>query len=447
MTSFTEKIRELAQVPRDAKPKMVRVPWGDSESYYTKREEEYKGMNKYWAEYRRSSIVRQSLNLLGYFAIHSGFRISAVGGSKRYNTKISKYLNDLSRRVHLEDAIFIGVIGKMIWGRFGFEIVRNGDNEIVHLLPLFPGENLIPKFDENNILKGFTFKMGGGRKIEYEPEEVLFFVETSLDHKMKGLSRIEPILTPCEIKRRLYQDLKEASKRLWSPIGIFQLDTSREKDPDKKEEALREFKNQMEPGKPIVTNASVSGQFLSAMPDVERIVRAIDKVDEEIMGNFGIPKALLSREKTMNRATLEYSLVALYQSQIEGIQRYVGREIEQQLLEMVKDDVVGSNGSTITCELVWNPRNSLEMDRQFGPAITLYSLGLIDAEYLYDMLSLDKNRMPEYIKKAEEEYEGGVRYSPDVLRASLTEASRNEEAKVREAISKVVKDTSEENAI
>ena len=61
MPSFIDKIMALASSPKGAKPKATKVDtWSDS----TLTEQTYKGMNVYWAEYRRDSLVRQCLNLL-----------------------------------------------------------------------------------------------------------------------------------------------------------------------------------------------------------------------------------------------------------------------------------------------------------------------------------------------------------------------------------------------
>ncbi|RLI17757.1 hypothetical protein DRO54_11050 [Candidatus Bathyarchaeota archaeon] len=420
MPSFLDRLATLSRIPEGAKPKAVRAGGWDQPEYPSTIN--YEGMNVYWAEYRRESLVRKCINLIAYFTIHAGFRVAVRGGSARANKKLANYINKLIEDINLKDAIYVGIVGKMIWGHFGFEIVRNTKGDIVQLLPLNPPDKLLPKFKTNNVLSGFEFSPSGV-PITYKPEEVLYFVETSLDSDMIGLSAIEPIVTPCQIKRELYNDLREAAKRLWAPIGVFQMDTSACDDIKEAEEALSKFERSIEPGKPVVTNQTVQGNFFNAMPDVERIVRSIEKVDEEIMGNFGIPKALVARERTMNRATLEYSLVALYQSQIEGLQQYMSDELQKQFFHLIRDEVLGDAGKNVTVELVWNPRSSLELDRQFGPAISLYALGLIDEEYLYDLLSLDKNRMPKFEKDESGKPRPVARFDPDTLRAVLSASS------------------------
>lgn len=423
----------LASPPVGAKPKAIKVPWG---STTTSTSIDYRGLNVFWAEYRRESLVRQCLNILAYFTVHTGFRVSVRG---RRTSNFAKYVEQKLIDINLSDAIYVGLIGKKIWGHFGFEIVRTAKKEIVQLLPLFPPERLVPVIDANNVLTGFEFTPSGASSpIKYKPNEILYFIETSFDSGMGGLSAIEPIVNPCALKRELYDDLREAAKRLWAPIGVFSMDTTALKTAKEVENALNEFKDQMEPGKPVVTNQSVTGQFFNAMPDVERIVRAIEKVDEEIMGNFGIPKALVARERTMNRATLEYSLQALYQSQVEGLQQYMAREIQLQLLNLLKDEYHDGNKDDIVVEIIWNPRTSLELDRQFTPAFTLYALGIIDVDYLYDLLSLDKNRMPEYMKKPIEGYEGGPRFDPDTMRAALSQKMEKSAEEVKEHISSIL---------
>lgn len=432
--SVVDVIMKMASAPAGAKPRATNPTSWERATYETKID--YKNMNSYWAEYRRDSLVRQCINVLAYFTVHAGYRINVRGGNSRESGKFNRYLNQLDQRINIEDAIYIGLIGKRVWGRFGFEIVRDGQGEVVQLLPLWPPEKLLPKFNKNFVLEGFEFQQeSSATPIMYKPEEILYFVDSSIKNDMRGLSSIEPIMTACEIKRKLYNDLEEASKRLWAPIGIFQMDTSGCDSDEEADQALEDFESKIEPGKPVVTNSTVEGTFFNAMPDIDRIGRAIEKVDEEIMGNFGIPKALVAREKSLNRATLEYSLQALYQSQIEGLQQYFSREIQSQLLHLIRDEKLGES-STMVCELIWNPRTSLDLDRQFGPAIKLYAMGLIDEEYLYDLLSLDKNRMPDFTEPEgkEEKPSPKARYDPDTLRAILSEQSNEELETVKQVI-------------
>ena len=75
---------------------------------------------------------------------------------------------------------------------------------------------------------------------------------------------------------------------------------------------LDNLKTDLRPGAVVVTNRAVIPHVVQYNPDLNSLIRAMERQDEEIIGNYGIPKALLSRERTMARATLEFSLRAFY---------------------------------------------------------------------------------------------------------------------------------------
>jgi len=114
------------------------------------------------------------------------------------------------------------------------------------------------------------------------------------------------------------------------------------------------MKNRIGLSNAIVTNLNVDGKVYDMKPDLNGLVRAEEKVDEEIMGNWQMPKALLSREKTMTKATLEFSLHALYAGPVAGVQRFYKRELERQWYDVIVTKM-GHDPNVYKVKHEWNP--------------------------------------------------------------------------------------------
>lgn len=310
-------------------------------SYYVDVEDLFSTADTKWAEdltsnmdaYKKVALVRACINLLAHFSTQKGFRTIL----EPENEEIKKYIDKTNERVNMDHALYLAIIRREIDGRSAFEIVNDtGKKNVMSLLPLV-GSQVRPIINPKTF-EIEKFKYIGTEKGEYSPEDILYFTLNALTTKQLGNSAIDAIKVVLKLKRNLEKDLLEASKRLWAPVGLFKLDTTMIMGADKKRAAVSNFKKEIKPGQSIVHNQAVEAKIIDLKPDINGLVRAIEKADEEIMGNWGIPKALLAREKTLTKSTLEFSLKALWEGPVASIQRYFRRELERQwypqLLEM-----------------------------------------------------------------------------------------------------------------
>jgi hypothetical protein len=123
-------------------------------------------------------------------------------------------------------------------------------------------------------------------------------------------------------------------------------------------------------------------------PDLNAIIKAIEKVDEEIIGNWGIPKMLLGREKTTMRASLEAALTALYEGPIGFEQLYFRRALEKQWYDLIVRKM-GYDPFVYRVKHQWT--NAAPIDYQLLRACTYAGVnGMMTKEEMFDIMDIEQ---------------------------------------------------------
>lgn len=301
--------------------------------------------------YKKVSLVAQCINALSFYATRKGFHTTL---DHARSEEVLKEINELNRRVNLDNVITMAIIKREIFGRAAYEIVRDTRGDITALLPLM-SDAIIPEIDEKTqMIKHFNYsyaKKTGTLAVE----DVLYFPRLALHRDRRGRSAVTPIMNVIKLKVTLYRDILESAKRLWAGMAIFGMDTSDLRDPVKIKERLVEFANQLKPGRSIVHNKAVDGKIVDLKPDLQGLIRAWEMADTEIMGNWQMPKAVFSREKTTTKATLNAALNAMYEGPIEGVQRFFKREIERQWYDRIVRKELKLDPKEYAVKHIWNP--------------------------------------------------------------------------------------------
>jgi len=329
--AMVEPEKARGWVIREAGPKSVYAPWTTATST------SYAGMNKYYREYRRDSLVRSCIDTLAFFATNKGFETELepaekVDDESRVESLLEKYrfvedmVDRVNARVHLDHVLRIAVIKAKVFGKGGFEILYDGEGLPERLIPL-DSTRLKPDLNAEWRLTGFTYN---DKKGFYSPQEVLYFANHMFEADWEGLSDIEPIMDPLETRRTILAEaMKEAAKVMWAGIGVHTVDTSGLTDAEA-EQALENHRQQIKPGKHIITNQKISVQLVDLKPDLEKLIAELEYLDQEIIGNFQVPRFLIGREKQFNRATAYAELEAFVNGPIADIQRWLRRSLEDQ---------------------------------------------------------------------------------------------------------------------
>ncbi len=320
-------------------------------------------MNEDYRWFRQDELVRKCIATNAYFAtLTEGFETTLEPTSEDVDTENYTYIKDaideINRRVNLDQILFVAQLKRSIYGRTGFEIVLNEDESPAWLLSL-QSTRLKPKINQNWELEAYQYE---GRTDFYQPDEVLYFTNLELEADHEGLSDIEPIRSVCRARHELLrEDFPEIARTLWAPYVVLQADTSglSQEEADKVIEDLAEVARA---GKSIAVNESVKATVVDMSPDVEGLSRLLDCLEQAIVGNFGTPRFLLGRP-IENRATAYAELEAYVQGPIASTQRYLKREMEYQwydrwTLKVLEDEgekVPEGEDPPVRVKHRWNP--------------------------------------------------------------------------------------------
>jgi len=310
----------------------------------------YRGMNKYYREYRRNFLVRKAIDSLAYWSVKEGFETVLEPGPavlEKFETEEAKqahldqysevksYVDKTNSAVNLDLALRIAVIKTKIFGKAAFEIEfehqgKPWASQPTRLIPL-DSTQMKPNIDDNWNLTGFTYE---GKEGFYLPEEVLYFVNSDLEGDWEGLSEIEPILKEAELDDKIMrEDLTEAATTLWAGIAVHTLLTEKLPEGTNQEEVQKIIDDhvaELRPGKHIATTDQWQIQVVDIEPDLNKLINISDKVERRIVGNFQVPRFMLNIEKELNRATAYAELESFVDGPITDIQRMFKRTLEAQ---------------------------------------------------------------------------------------------------------------------
>jgi|GEM_PF-4325520 len=290
-----------------------------------------KYMNNYQDVYEKVSIVRKCINLLSDFAVSIGFDVDTD------NDELKEEIEKMWKRTNFAEVVKKAIKKREIWGNAAFQISKDQTGDIVDFVPLDP-QRLEVKIDSNTMqIDHFKYTLpSSGTEKKLDPKDVFYVSLDSLDARKTGISSLESIKTTINMKWNLQKDLEQASKRLWAPYTIFKYNTSYVKDKEQQKKEIRRFISKIKPGKTIVHNQQVDPNIINMTPDIKALIEAIKNADEEIIGNWGIPKTLLSRE-TESQSSLEFAIQTLYEGPVKSIQQYFEHEIEKQIYSQIAE--------------------------------------------------------------------------------------------------------------
>ncbi len=309
----------------------------------------YAGMNEYYREYRRDSLTRGCVNALAFFGTCKGHEtvleltdpgnLSEEQQKKRLEdyAKVKAKVDSLNKAVNLDLTLFIAIVKSKIYGKAGFEIQPKLDEGWPERLIPLQSEQLKPKISEDWELEGYNYK---GREGLYSPSEILYFLNLSLEADQEGLSDVEPVVAVCKARNKiLSEDLPEIAHTLWAPVSIHQIDTSGLSETEA-QKAIDDHVAQIKPGKSIATNQKITVTIADQKIEFQGLIQSLEYLDYEIIGNFRVPRFLLSREKQVNRATAQVEFKAFIEGPITDIQRYYKRELERQWYDPITRKVL-----------------------------------------------------------------------------------------------------------
>ena len=367
--------------------------------------EAYKGMEKHYAAYRTDAIVRGCINALAYWSTKESFDtvVEAVGENLTpeqqqtiidANLPLKQWIDKINLRVDLEHVLYAAIIKAKIYGKAGFEIELNQKKEPNRLisLPLLTIFDLRPDVNQDWELEGFWWR---GEKDFYAPGELLYFTNNALESDFEGISDIEPVLDDVQTRWKIrVEDLKEAATTLWAGIAIHSLDVDRLPAglTDADVQALIDAHiAALRPGKHVATDNRWTIQVIDIKPDLQSLVAVKNDLDQEIIGNFQVPKFILNRTEQVNRATSYTQLESFVDGPITAIQRWIQRIVEQQWytpLTRAYLKVPEGQDPPVRVRHRWREIRTTDFFQLLTAVATAYDggLGMIDKPKAYELM-------------------------------------------------------------
>ena len=285
---------------------------------------------------------------------------------------VKDYVDAANRTVNLDQALFVAQVKRSIYGKAGFEIVKDG-NKPSWLLSV-QSTKLEPDVDENWVLQGFTYE---GKKT-FTPDEILYFTNLQLENDYQGLSDVEAILDACEARHNLLRrDFPEITHNLWAPYVLLKADTSG-MTPEAEDAFLDDLIAAAKSGKSLAFNRSVEATVVSMNLNLTGLVATMDKLEETILRNFGTPRFLVNKTPE-NRATAFVEFEAYIQGPIANIQRYFKRALEAQWYPALVKQALAEMGETgavpVKVSHEWKPVRASDIYDMAAAVATLYGNG------------------------------------------------------------------------
>ena len=308
----------------------------------------WRGMDDYEREYYRNFLVHGCVDARAFWATKEGFDtvVEDVGSenllSQQKKDELKAYIDGVNGVVGLDDRLRLAMKKAQISskGTAGFEIeFEKKDNPWIPAnkpVALHALNSRLLKPEVNlNAWKLTSFEYNG-KPAFYDPNEVLFFVRNEMDDDWQGRSDIEAVIVESTLDDRIMrEDLMEAATTLWAGMAVHQLILEKaakagikdDADIDKYEE---EYRDQLRPGKHIITDDLWDIKIVDIHPDLDKLLNVSDKLERRILGSFKVPRFLLNIEKELNRATAEKELEAFVDGAVIDDQRWLKRIVEAQ---------------------------------------------------------------------------------------------------------------------
>jgi len=375
--------------------------------------EYYEGMDPDYRWFRQDEMVRRCIVTNALFATMAGgfeTELEPVGPVEDNDAFVEQYkdlkeqIDTINKRVNLDQILFVTQVKRSIYGSAAWEIVLESVGGPPLWLLSLQSNKLKPNLNEDWTLTGFKYE---GKTGAYEPDEVLYFTNLTLENDLLGLSDVEPIRDVCDARHKLLrEDFPEITRTLWAPYVVLEADTSG-MTPADEDTFLDSLIEAAKSGKSLAFNQSVKATVVDHSINFAGLVQMLDRFEQSIVAQFGTPRLLLGKP-IENRATAYAELEAYVQGIIAHIQRYLKREVERQWYDRWTRQILGLSPDEelpVRVKHVWTPIRVTDVYEMAKAVAALYATGMgVLAGYedlAFDMMGWPQERLQEEQEKRE----------------------------------------------
>jgi hypothetical protein len=357
-------------------------------------------MDQDYRWFRQDELVRKCLVSNAFFSTQSGYETVLECEEYEKFSFVKEMIDEFNQALNMDQSLFTAQIKRSIYGRAGFEVVRDKKGYPLRLISL-QSTKLKPDLNENWELTGFTYN---GIKGFYEPGEILYFTNLQLEADLFGLSEVEPVRSVCQARHDLLREnFPEIVRTLWAPYVILKADTSGLSS-EEAEKVIENLADIARAGKSLALNESVDATVVDITPDIKGLNEMLERLEQAVIANFGTPRFLLGKP-IENRATAYAELEAYTQGQIASIQRYLKREVERQLYDswtrtLLAEKKMLTDPLLVKVKHKWNPVRAADVYAMAEAASKLWGshgIGPIGGKHrkVWELMGWDPSELEE----------------------------------------------------
>lgn len=304
----------------------------------------YSSMDQDYKWFRKDRLVRRCILTNAYFStLSSGFETelqvtdqslpeSAQEAILERFKDVKVFIDDLNKKLNMDQVLFVTQIKRSIYGKAAWEIVMDGGDQEEGTYPdwllSLNSKKVTAKQDKKTWeLLGFRYGNKRQNPPKYKPEDIFLITNTQLENDYEGLSDIEPIRPFCDARNEvIWENWPEIVRTLWAPVNIASVDTSGMSD-QAETTFLNTLGKQLRAGKALAVNKSIEITSIALKADIAGLALIFKDLKEEIIGNFQTPRFMLG-QPIENRATAYAEFEAYVEGPIAGIQQDLTRVME-----------------------------------------------------------------------------------------------------------------------
>ena len=351
--------RYISAVPRHANifnvPNKARVP--RLKAPYRQRE-----LNRFEDTFRTDGIVKNAILKKWNFILGArtyvnldadkeydsdeerSAAIQAVSNYQPYKVAKDK-ANEILKNIDFRNVIHAAGVSASVYGRACIEKVRDESGIIVRLNVLnskllgdveinedtweFVGVHYrdLPKTDDLLLSKDIIYLTRND--VHVSPGSLYY-----------GLSDLEPVIDGSETKRiAKQQDLKEITRALWAGFIWIMFKNVNVSAAD-----IQDTINKIKPGVPTGLEHDVELHVEKIAHDSPMLLDIIDKMNREALRDLSVPSPLGGYEDVQNFATLQQTLIAWKESDLDAERAWLSTIIERQILTEIFRDALREQG-------------------------------------------------------------------------------------------------------
>ena len=236
------------------------------------------------------------------------------------------------------------IIQKKIFGDAFAEIIRNEDEEIINIKPLFTGDMRVV-VDENGIIDRYEQRnhYKGGKHKKFNPRDILHLVNDRIANEIHGVSIIEACKWVIDARNEAMTDYRKVLHRNVVPVRIIEIDTD---DTAKRNALITEYEEAIKKGEVLIIPKGTV-EIKDTTINIQDPITWIRYLENFFYQALGIPKVILGGSEEFTEASSKIGYLTF-----EQVYNREQRELEADLFNQLALRVTFNKPASLKNELL-----------------------------------------------------------------------------------------------